>query len=515
MNFASIPIEYVEVLVDFLYDNSAARLLEKKYSEAFITNMIVITDQLFVDRLKDVFQVHVLKRYTMKRSAEWLELAFTYHCDLLKKAIFEFLCLNLREVLENRYLEHVNPEYLVELDERYREVFPEIKHKLLVPRPSPEITFEYVESFVGDFVVDLTEGAVLPQKSTPKTPKEAKSLTKTKIDYEKEGKLSLQFLDEPTRGESQTKAETSLATILSDESARVAAELLEKNKAIWTKVAEKKPEPKRKAHGVLNANEVLRNEGKMCENFSNLKLALRDDANEEASLIRGAAGEKENDDEARTPSQFNSPIVFGDFFSPPSSAAGRMSQKQRKRQSSSRASESEGGETTPGANVVPKSVWNIPSADVQLNGSSNGGGGVSVPLDLSTESKRKVNTTPTGRKSQEVRMINFDKILLDELREKEYYTKLKTKSLALTQLEESAISELAVFYNVDQVFDETIVVARKVRVQVSQNFSQWAKPHDSSAGVVGNGFGDGDRQRMRTTSSGNHLEGAATTDASL
>lgn len=502
VNFTSIPVEYVEVLIDFLYDNSSSRLLSKKYSEAFVTNMIVIADQLFADRLKDIFQVHVLKRFTMKRSVEWLELAFTYHCDLLKKTLFDFISANLREVLENRFLEHCDLDYLTELDERYKEMFPEIKYRQVVP--SPAIQDDYIESFAKDFVVDLSVGVTLSatKKSTTKASKEPKSATKTKADYEKEGKLLLLQLQVETatnNEETPTKSDKSLANILSEESSKVLTDLQEKNKALWTKVADKKPETKRK---ILNANEVLRNEEKMCENFSNLKLALKDKecTPEQVQFLSSSPGGGGGGQE-ELPSQFNSPISFGDFFSPPSSTGGgRLSQKQRKRQNS-RVSESEGGGgDSPGVCRVPENVWNIPNVPDVAAAATNG---TDLGAKKKTAKEDKNKQQRQQKKPHEARMINFDDILLDERREREYFAKLKTKSLALTQLEESAIGELLAFYNADQVYDETIVIARKVRHQVSQSFSQWARPSEVTArnDCNGRGGGGGAVGRTRTTSS--------------
>lgn len=443
--------------------------------------MLVIADQLFIDRLKEIFQVHVLKRFTMKRSTEWLELAFTYHCDLLKKSIFDFLCANLSEVLENRYLEHLDMDYLTELDERYKDMFPEIKYRQVVP--SPVISEELIESVAKGVVVDLSATSVSvngsAQKGSSKGVREPKSATKTKTDYEKEGKLSLALKEEEARIEdSPSKVEKNLAAILSEESARVAEqEIQERNKAIWTKVAtDKKPEPKRKV--LVNANEVLRNEDKMCENFSNLKLALNEERNRKSLSTpwedEGTAAIVQGSPTEASPSQFNS-LSLGDFLSSPSSGMGRLSQKQRKRQSS-RASESEGGgEPATPYRPIPESVWNVPSNDVP----------VTTP-DFGESSSRKKTTpnsssqkTNKANKNHEKRVINFDAILVEDKREKEYFTKLKNKSLAVTQLEEMAIGELLNFYNAAQVFDETIVVTRKVRQQVSHNFSQWGRPADS------------------------------------
>lgn len=458
VNFTTIPVEYCEVLLDFLYNNSASRLLSKKYTEAFITNMIVVADQLFCDRLKDIFQINLLKRYTMKRTAECLELAFTYHCDLLKRSIFDFICANLREVLESRLLDSVDLDYLSDLDERYREMFPDIKYRQVLP--SPNIDEEYITACA--VAVDLNADVNGAQKVTPKPAKEPKSATKRTADYEKEGKLSLQLKKEKEIEESPSKMEKNLAAILSDDSQRVLLELQEKNKSIWTKVApEKKPELKRmQVVGALNANEVLRNEEKMTENFSNLKLALNGGTAAEAEAA--ALTTPQLSAEA-SPSQFNSPISFGDFFSPPSTGLGRMSQKQRKRHSSNRQSESEGGGSDYTAPPAPESVWNVPANNSTLL--------TTPPPDFGDTRKQR----------QPKKMINFDAILVEEKREREYFHKLKTKSLTLTQLEEAAMAELLAFYNADKVFDETIVIERKVRQQVSQSFSNWGR-QTASAG---------------------------------
>lgn len=481
VNFTTIPVEYAEVLVDFLYDNSASRLLSKKYTEAFVTNMILIADQLFVDRLKDVFQVHVLKRFTMRRSADWLELAFTYHCDLLKKSIFDFLCANLSEVLESRLLEHVDMEYLTELDVRYRDMFPEIKYRQVVP--SCAIDEEYIVSVAKHVQVDLSVGRNgTASNGTPRgVSKEVKVTTKTKTDYEKEGKLSLLLKEGEAAkvDESPAKADKNLAAILSEDSVRLLSQIQEKNRAIWTKVnTDKKPEPRRKVVGLVNANEVLRNEEKMCDNFSNLKLALnagdrnmkKDDSNDNnADDDTPSAAAQE-----LSPSPFNSPLSFGDFLSPPSGGMGRLSQKQRKRQSS-RPSESEGGgdPATP-YRPAPESVWNIPTIDSAL-ATQLDFGEMSASRKKTPNSSQKTSSS-NKKRTPEARTINFDSILVEERREKEYFAKLKNKPLTLTQLEESAISELLTFYNAERVFDEAIVIARKVRQQVSQNFSQWARP---------------------------------------
>lgn len=436
--------------------------------------MIVIADQLFCERLKDIFQVHALRRYTMRRTSEWLELAHTYNCDLLKKSIYNFLCANLCEVLESRVLEDVHLDYLTELDERYREMFPEIKYRQVVP--SHSIDEEFIETFAKNVVLDMSVGQNQPASSTPnaKSQKETKNVLRTTADFEKEGKLSLQLKEDlgPKSEESPVKSECNLASILSEDASRTLQEIEVQNMSIWKMVGDKKPEPKRTVIRNLNSNEVLLNEPKMCGDFSNLSLKV--------TTPRSTAEESPGSSAAETTPKCSPFVQFGDFFSPTTSNRS-MSQKQRRRNNSSRQSESEGNGDLTHSYRAPESVWNIPSNNI---GSPQT---LLSPPDLGKVRSSGKKVERAKNKPQEARAINFDAILVEEREEKLYLDKLKSKSLNLTQLEEAAIGELLQFYNVGQVFDEDIVITRKVRQQVSKNFSQWPENCASLDYVAGGG----------------------------
>jgi hypothetical protein len=61
---------------------------------------------------------------------------------------------------------------------------------------------------------------------------------------------------------------------------------------------------------------------------------------------------------------------------------------------------------------------------------------------------------------QDMQHGNFKSILAEEIEQSENLTRAQTKSLRITQIEEEAIEDLKVFYNVDKVFDEIITVTR-------------------------------------------------------
>ncbi|GBP96547.1 Inhibitor of Bruton tyrosine kinase [Eumeta japonica] len=69
---------------------------------------------------------------------------------------------------------------------------------------------------------------------------------------------------------------------------------------------------------------------------------------------------------------------------------------------------------------------------------------------------------------------SFSQILAEEKRQREYYERIKHKSLALTQIEEQAIADLKEFYNVQNVADEVITIQRKC-AQPTINFAVWQR----------------------------------------
>jgi len=93
-------------------------------------------------------------------------------------------------------------------------------------------------------------------------------------------------------------------------------------------------------------------------------------------------------------------------------------------------------------------------------------------LDLSEEAKipkqvsppknpwKKVNSDIVIHAGNETDSSSFKNILAEELEQSENLTRAQTKSLRMTQIEEEAIEDLKLFYNVDKVLDEIITVTR-------------------------------------------------------
>ena len=119
----------------------------------------------------------------------------------------------------------------------------------------------------------------------------------------------------------------------------------------------------------------------------------------------------------------------------------------------------------------PKSPWNMESIELKAANNFNVG---QSPI---TKKSPKVNKSSSSNSS----FINpmgsaekkFSLILKDDKKDKEMFQKSKSKSLILTQIEEKAILDLSVFYNIDNIFDEKIKIGRKQNHVATSNFSLW------------------------------------------
>lgn len=101
----SLPLPYaiLELLLDFLYTDAAPSVLTSKDLE-FLSNVLVVADQLFVLRLKEAAEVALANLLTLRNVAEVLQLSGTYNADQLKQCCFQYISLNLPAVLEARYV---------------------------------------------------------------------------------------------------------------------------------------------------------------------------------------------------------------------------------------------------------------------------------------------------------------------------------------------------------------------------------------------------------------------------
>lgn len=83
-----------------------------------------------------------------------------------------------------------------------------------------------------------------------------------------------------------------------------------------------------------------------------------------------------------------------------------------------------------------------------------------IELQESPKNPWKINVPVVSSLIEEVNNFNINNIISDELKQKENLVKIRSKSLAYTQIEDKAIMELEKFYNINNIEDELIVVER-------------------------------------------------------
>ncbi|XP_040284626.1 inhibitor of Bruton tyrosine kinase [Bufo bufo] len=156
--------EVLKVILDYIYTDEAPAVKESANVE-FVCNVLVMADQLLIVRLKEICEVTLTERLTLKNAAELLEFAALYNADQLKVSCFQFIGLNMAALLESRTLDVLSDDVVKELASYYRKMIPAMDKRLITPYfHGPDIsTLEYEdsESFMS------TKGDSFSEQSTP------------------------------------------------------------------------------------------------------------------------------------------------------------------------------------------------------------------------------------------------------------------------------------------------------------------------------------------------------------
>ncbi|XP_053674901.1 inhibitor of Bruton tyrosine kinase [Anopheles nili] len=534
VDLRTVPREYMDVIVPFLYDNDYGRVRRQRYSENFLLSMVIICDQFLIEELKSIFETIVSQRVHLRNVGELLEFGYQYNCELLKSVCMQFISVNFARLLEWRLLDGLEPTVLLQIDHFYKEFFRLSDYRTITPF-AVAIGDEELEQFVTDFRVDLdhkpsdrageqTNGA--PElgrvgKVTPRSKHSGLSkLQREKRNYEKEAMAYLERLvleeaaavkERKISASKTAQARTSVPPLSVPAHDPVeSADERPSNKPWQTVVAAADAKRKSALTAALRVNELMKEEARqpLAEaNFSSLRTVL--ERSPTAPQLHPIRSPDEGYESAGNVPR--GAINLADF----AIQNGNLSQKQRKRLNSekSRAKAAEAdqakqsGSDTPV--VVPvanpwKNINSIPAAELFKIGDSPPLGSPDVsgptgsrrqrnPSTNVEQNKQQQNaTTATGAdlcldasaKKQRQRQSStrcsvgekdFNEILAEERRQKRYIEMIKSKSLAHTQIEERAIEELRAFYNVDQVFDESITVERyrPPLLENAPNFAVW------------------------------------------
>uniref|UniRef100_A0A336KSV8 CSON014850 protein n=1 Tax=Culicoides sonorensis TaxID=179676 RepID=A0A336KSV8_CULSO len=488
VNLQSIAIEYMQPIIDFLYKNDINDVREAKYSDNYLYNMITICDQFFVEDLKNIFELIASEKISVKNCGEILEFADAYNCEILRNCCMQYISLNFSRILELRSLEQTDPKVLQQLNKFYRQFYSLVSYWTITPYANA-VSDDDLESFISDFMVDLNanrnpdeENLTFKQKQKNKTGKLSKT-TLDKRNYEKTGIIAM--LEESNQDHIKAQKCLEMKKQELQEEINQVTVKFESEAKIWTKVSEKSG-AKKKQNNVLAAlkvNDVMQNESKSGNSFINLTPPKKLDS---PSSSRGTTMERTpepstsknltslltKDSEEESP---RNKLTFSLADITPIKMKPGKNRKRLSSGSTQSVSIPENGSSSHHPIVSPSNPWKIvPLTDV-----------IKSPIDLEQESIMNASTSmkkSQNRKSSEINSVqgpsqpkSFDSIMQNEREKKQYFEKIKTKSLVLTQLEEKAIEELKEFYNVDNIFDETITIERRRMTCEEQNQVNVAK----------------------------------------
>ncbi|KAH8253689.1 hypothetical protein KR032_006546 [Drosophila birchii] len=449
-----VPAEYMEPVLDYLYCLETETFCKQGYLETFLYNMITICDQYFIESLQNVCELLILDKISIRKCGEMLEFAAMYNCKLLQKGCMDFICQNLARVLCYRSIEQCDGETLKCLNEHYRKMFSKVFDYRQITPFSEAIEDELLLSFVDDCEVDLDFRMDAESQLKQAAKHKQKDLRKqdARHHYEKQAISSM------------------MRSISISEAAEVPASPKESayNEAKnWSRVVDKKEQKRKQAETALKVNNTLKQE----EPPTPVLVPMERTPVKEQTPPPVSPGT-----EPGTSTPLNKSYNLDLSSLTPQSQ--KLSQKQRKRLSSESKSWRANNTPLVEQSSTPVAIPNAWGVTATASSSFNDAFDSPAATGSSTDPTSFANMM-RGQQAAAGTIPNekgqsFSRILADERRQRESYERMRNKSLVHTQIEETAIAELREFYNVDNIDDETITIARVSRPS-DINFSTWLK----------------------------------------
>lgn len=171
-----IHSDILKVILDYLYTDEAVVIKESQDVD-FICSVLVVADQLLITRLKEICEVALTERLTLKIAAMLLEFAAMYNAEQLKLSCSQFIGLNMPALLEARSLDVLSDDVLKDLSIFYRKMIPAMDKRVITPyQDGPDISYLDIED--GD--VFLKEEINMEQNYAETVFKKAKTKAKKK-----------------------------------------------------------------------------------------------------------------------------------------------------------------------------------------------------------------------------------------------------------------------------------------------------------------------------------------------
>ncbi|KAI5713388.1 hypothetical protein M8J76_015146 [Diaphorina citri] len=445
-------------------------------SVEYWANLLVVADQLFIERLKQCCEVGLTYSLSLKNAVELFGFAVTYNAPQLKKAVMTFIVLNMCSFIESKSLESLSEPLMRELMDFYKTKI-NINHRVVTPCSHAYALEKRVQEIAKNHPNPWKDSSDLGGESAKQSRlKPARSGTRrrrksTLSEDESSGvKHNDSFSDTDGVNVSLEEPEAQAPKPTKDET-RTPSIPAEK----WVKITKTQKgidAQLRVMNAVKESPDLLQLEHNFTKlqvtNSSSLPIAIPSSPNSRPSLTTSWTPPPSLEDSSHFP-------TLGLSTSPDAKCGPRSSDSKKPSRSSrgekfnrklnltdladslsSKPTES----STPSSALPSSSVWgstvtsppqSSPWASIEHNASSP-----TSLKDILRETKMSSSSgLPRSDKS-------FSEIIADEIKKKDNFARMTSKCLDFIQLEDRAIQELKLFYNVDNSFEEHLTISRVV-----------------------------------------------------
>lgn len=205
----TLPINHGILLpvINFLYSDCCPEV-ENSDSIDFICSMLIVADQLFIGRLREMCEVTLANLVTLKNCAELCQFAHTYNALQLKQCCMEFICLNLCSILESKSLDPLEHILLVDITKYYSKFNPIMSSRIITPfynAPADEVIGEFSKNYALDLEITdedfkKDESIEIGRKKRPKKIEYTES-EKARMRYESVSSVNSLDLSNDTSGD--------------------------------------------------------------------------------------------------------------------------------------------------------------------------------------------------------------------------------------------------------------------------------------------------------------------------
>uniref|UniRef100_A0A1B6I161 BTB domain-containing protein n=2 Tax=Homalodisca liturata TaxID=320908 RepID=A0A1B6I161_9HEMI len=446
-----IPQTILREVLDFLYKDEAVTLIESQDVD-YISSVLVVADQLFITRLKQICEVALSGNISLRNAAYLLQLAITYNADQLKCCCMQFISLNLAAVLETRILDILDNSTLGELSRYYRNMIPAMCKRIITPFTT-DVTEDDIVDIANSCGVTWLDSEELTNddeliitklnKSNPTPTGGKKKVFRNRKSSESQRK---RIESVSSNSDLDCSLDTSPEKVVFED----LVELDQKNKKEeWVTVDKAQKTVQNRLKALVTAAHIQPTQ----EAYTRLVPPSLN------SSITPSTSPSINphpviQDNRQFPELSSTPPKTGSspkssYIEIKRSPAVKLSQKQRKKLLA------DGGMKEPEPEPEPvRTPW----ATINNN--------IDCSLADIMRSARTVGSPPTRGPDQG--LIKFADIMAEEIQQRDNLSKMKSKSLQLTQIEDKAMEELRVFYNAAHIYEERITVERVLSANIAK-----------------------------------------------